>query len=77
MLEWRGVDEISTEAGPTTAVTNPDGMGRAGEAVTPAKVSAAQLADPWKTWTKKRKIGRLKVSRSIEDKVVWNLTSAW
>jgi hypothetical protein len=52
-------------------------MGRAEDAVAPAKVSAARSADPWKTWTKKRKIGRLKVSRSIDAKVVWNLTAAW
>ncbi len=31
----------------------------------------------WETWTRKRKIGRLKESRSIPARTVSNLTNAW
>jgi hypothetical protein len=76
-VEWSGVDETSTEAEAKVPVTRPDANGRTTDAVAPTKVSDARSADTWKNWTKKRKIGRLKVTRSIEAKTVWNLTAAW
>lgn len=77
-MEQGCVDETSTEAKPKTLlVPSPNEPGRATDAVVPTKVSGALSADPWKNWTKKRKIGRLKVSRSIPAETVWNLTDAW
>lgn len=77
MVEGRCGDETSPEPGPRTAVTRPGEPVRATDAVVPTKVSGARSANPWSTWTKKRKIGRLKVSRSIDAPTVWNLTDAW
>ena len=31
----------------------------------------------WRTWPRKRKIGRRKITRSIPAKTVWSLTRAW
>jgi hypothetical protein len=58
-------------------VTSPDEIRRAADTFVGTTVSVGRSPTNWNTWAKKRKIGRLKVSRSIEAKVVWNLTSAW